>query len=271
MEGRSAGGLSTVKIPVCLFTSSQSCITLRHLQTCVCAWTICVCVWGHLCVRPWREWMGPHLSPCSPGAGWKAGWGEKSKCARWPWLNNQSSNPVRLSKCVCECVSRFYQCRLVLLDRGLIVKVPDEWRTSRSHANTQTHVHTRTTLCIHLIHSSLSCSRTPLSNSHGGAEEKWIGGKSFELCDTPHKQHSGCWEAWDEGMLEIMWEDKLQREGISWRWISRTQYVRERETTVQPESEKKGLIAMLGNCILTEKVTKLSILQDVSMHECAWF
>lgn len=36
-EEESAGGVTTLKIPVCPFASSQSCITLYHLQTCVCA------------------------------------------------------------------------------------------------------------------------------------------------------------------------------------------------------------------------------------------
>lgn len=41
------GGVTTVKIPVCPFASSQSCITLHHLQMCA-----CVCVRICVCVRP---------------------------------------------------------------------------------------------------------------------------------------------------------------------------------------------------------------------------
>lgn len=81
----SAGGVTTVKIylSLCIF------IVIHHPPSPSSA-CVCVRVWSRLCAKPRREWMVPHLSPYSPGAGWKAGWGEKSRYAGWPWLKKSS-------------------------------------------------------------------------------------------------------------------------------------------------------------------------------------
>lgn len=113
----------------------------------------------------------------------------------------------------------------MLLGSNLIVLVPDDCRTWCGCANAQTQMRTHTMQCDPLIHSSLSCLPLPLSNrAMQELGQKWTRRKTRcrELCDAPHKQHPGCWAAWDEGMFEIMWEDKLQREGINWWWISGT-------------------------------------------------
>lgn len=52
--------------------------------------------------------------------------------------------------------------------------------------------------------------------SHGGK----INEGDLVLGDVPHQHHPGCRDVWDDGMFAIMWEDKLQREGINWGWIS---------------------------------------------------